>query len=282
MRTDYKAINSRVAASIVAYKTNTDELSGCIQALRNAGIDKITVVDNSPDDTIRNFCPKFVRYIFTGKNLGYGSAHNIAIRSSLADSSIAYHLVVNTDISFSPDIISRISAFMDTHPKVGLLSPRTVGPEGSIQPSVRLLPTPFDLIIRRFLPNQWFKSRRRRYILSDRDYECELNAAYHQGSFMFFRTEALRREGPFDERFFMYPEDIDLSRRIHRNWTTLYWPQATIVHNHRRQSYHSMRMLYVHIVNMIRYFNKYGWIFDAERRRLNNRILNESYPRRQD
>ena len=71
----------------------------------------------------------------------------------------------------------------------------------------------------------------------------------------------------------MYPEDIDLTRTIHRDYLTLYYPAVTIVHNHAQASYKSLRMLWVHIVNMCRYFNKWGWLFDPERSRYNRETV---------
>ena len=90
---------------------------------------------------------------------------------------------------------------------------------------------------------------------------------------MFFRTEAFKTVGLFDERFFMYPEDIDITRRMHKYYKTLYWPEVSIVHAHRAASYKSKKMLAIHIVNMIKYFNKWGWIFDKERRIINKQTI---------
>ena len=87
---------------------------------------------------------------------------------------------------------------------------------------------------------------------------------------------ALKEVGLFDERFFMYPEDIDLTRRLHQRYQTLFYPEVSITHNHQKASYHSMRMLWIHCINMIRYFNKWGWIWDKERERINERVLQES------
>nr|WP_304642651.1 hypothetical protein [uncultured Muribaculum sp.] len=82
----------------------------------------------------------------------------------------------------------------------------------------------------------------------------------------------MKRVGLFDERFFMYPEDIDLSRRLHRMYRTIYYPGITVVHRHRAASYHNSRMLWIHIVNMMKYFNKWGWFFDRERKEFNARL----------
>ena len=130
-----------------------------------------------------------------------------------------------------------------------------------------------DLIFRRFLPSKLVEKNDYRYLLKFADHDREMNVPYHQGSFMLFRTVALRQIGLFDERFFMYPEDIDITRRMHRCYRTMYYPRVSIVHDHRAASYKSGRMLRIHIVNMIRYFNKWGWVFDSERRRFNRRLL---------
>ena len=96
---------------------------------------------------------------------------------------------------------------------------------------------------------------------------------------MLLRCDTLREVGLFDERFFMYPEDIDLTRRIHAVAKTIFYPYVKVVHNHRRASYHSLRMTLIHIANMVRYFNKWGWFFDRARRRINRLTLRESCPK---
>lgn len=94
---------------------------------------------------------------------------------------------------------------------------------------------------------------------------------------MFFRVSALVKTGLFDERFFMYPEDIDLTRRMHELFPTIYWPDVSVVHAHRASSYHSVKMLRIHAINMIRYFNKWGWFHDPSRKRFNTKILDSIY-----
>lgn len=263
----------KVRASIVTYQTDSQELATCVRALQAAGVTAITIVDNSPTDSLRVRSEELgTEYVFTGKNLGYGAAHNIALRQSLAQNTAEYHLVINSDVYFADDVIDRIVTFMDSHPEVGQLIPRTVYPDGREQAVVRMLPTPLDVFGRRFLPSGWMRRRNSRYLLEHVDHSRPFNVAYHQGSFMFLRVEALWQTGLFDERFFMYPEDIDLTRRIHERYQTLFWPEVTITHAHRAASYKSLRMLRIHCVNMIRYFNKWGWFIDPKRREINRSL----------
>ena len=99
-----------------------------------------------------------------------------------------------------------------------------------------------------------------------------MNVPYLSGCFMFFRMSALKEVGTFDEHFFMYAEDIDITRRMHQKYETLYYPSVTIYHTFTRGSRKSLRLLRIHIVNIIMYFNKWGWWRDEERKEINNRV----------
>ena len=90
---------------------------------------------------------------------------------------------------------------------------------------------------------------------------------------MFFRVSSLCEVGLFDERFFMYPEDIDMTRRMHAKYKTIFYPFVSIIHAHAAASRVNKKMLRIHILNMIKYFNKWGWFFDKERRRVNKECL---------
>ncbi len=186
-----------------------------------------------------------------------------------------YHLVLNSDVYFEPELLDQMVEVMKKDPEIGLLHPRLVYPDGKLQPTARLLPTPWDVFGRRFLPKRLFAKRNAKYTLEGLDLTRAHNVPYVQGSFMLMRLSALREVGLFDERFFMYPEDIDLSRRLHSSYKTLYWPMLSAVHAHRAASYHNLRMLRIHIVNMIRYFNKWGWFYDPERRLFNRAHLRQ-------
>ncbi len=215
-----------------------------------------------------------ITYLPNPKNIGYGAAHNIAIRESIYDD-IPFHLVINPDIIIAPDTLEILMNFIQQHPQVGCVSPKVIYPNGELQYLCKLLPTPLDVFGRRFLPKAWMKKRNERYELRQSGYNQPMNIPYLSGCFMLLRTSALQKVKLFDERFFMYPEDVDLTRRLHQQYLTVFYPQTTIVHNHAKQSYHSIRMLWIHATNMCKYFNKWGWFCDQERKRINQNTIKQ-------
>lgn len=260
-----------INASIVIYKHSVRELTGLIKNLKSSPvIEKIYLIDNSPEMT-PGFDDVHCVYIFTGANKGFGSGHNIALRKTLEDG-IPYHLVVNPDIHMKFDVPEKLMRYADKHPEIGHIMPKVLNPDGSIQYLCKLLPSPADLIFRRFLPKAFNQKRMRKFEMRDSGYNKTMEVPYLSGCFMFLRSDALKASGLFDERFFMYPEDIDLTRRIHRSYKTIFYPEVSVTHEHTRSSYKNAGMFFVHMINLIRYFNKWGWIYDAERKRVNKRI----------
>lgn len=262
--------------SIVTYKTDPDELRACLDCMpQGAGVERVYVVDNARQKAIEQVCQEYplAEYI-PSDNLGYGASNNIAIRKAIA-AGARYHIVMNSDVSFAHETIAKLQSYMDAREDVVLVQPAVVFPGGWTQCCCRLLPWPAVLIFRRFVPERLFRRMNDRYELKFFAHDREIDAPYLSGCFMFLRTDALRRAGLFDERFFLYPEDIDLSRRLHRIGRTMFYPEAEIVHAWHAESYRSWKLLLIHTRNMIRYFNKWGWVFDSERRRWNRELLRE-------
>ena len=258
--------------SIVLYhpKWEQEVLPLVEELLRVKNLRKIFLLDNSESKSEQQkLNSEKVRYMFMGSNLGYGKAHNIALRDS-AYHKTEMHLVMNSDIRVEAEDIDAMHDWLLTNPQVGQLMPKVLNPDGSQQYLAKRLPTPLDVFGRRFLPKWMMRSRNTRYELRDMDLSRPINAPYLSGCFMMLRTKAVVEAGLFDERYFMYPEDMDLTRTIHRNYLTLYYPAWTIVHEHAQASYKDKHMLRIHIQNMCRYFNKWGWCFDKERQIFNN------------
>lgn len=263
----------KISASIVLYKTDQLELKHVYKCFLQSQINFVLLlIDNSPDNRLKNILKDDrVKYFFTGQNMGYGRGHNLAIKEIINDSE--FHLVINSDISFLPNVISSLMAYMKQHPEVGHIMPKILSPDGEMQYLCKLIPTPFDLIFRRFFPPALLRKRKEKFQLLFTGYDKIMEVPYLSGCFMFLRTSSMKEVGLFDERFFMYPEDIDLTRRINEKYKTIYFPEVFIVHDHAKESYRKGNMLLIHTANMIKYFNKWGWFYDLKRARTNQSIL---------
>lgn len=263
-----------ITASLVLFNTPETQINGVLDSVFNSKIiDKLYIIDNSPNDWWRclESKNKIIRYVHN-ENTGYGASHNIAIKKAISEGS-EYHVVLNPDIKFDSNVIEDLKSKMDQNPEIGHLMPKILNEKGEIQYLCKLVPSPFDLIFKRFLPKTLTKNRTVKFQLKFADYNQEMDVPYLSGCFMFFRTKALEKCNGFDEQFFMYPEDIDITRRIHRDYRTVYYPNVFVYHLHAAESYHSKKMLKIHIKNMCKYFNKWGWLFDKERKLFNKETL---------
>ncbi|MBO6013419.1 MAG: glycosyltransferase family 2 protein [Bacteroidales bacterium] len=281
-----------ITASVVTYDHHLLDIEPVLRSLFASPVDIVYVIDQSENmldlkQELLTYANKVLKgepelreklnkgfqlLYFPHENLGYGSGHNFAIRMAIEAGS-TYHLVVNPDIWFGPEVFPTILSYMKQHPEVGQIMPRVLYPKGNEQRLVKLLPAPFDVFARLCLPERLFNQRNSTFELRHSNYSYSINAPYLSGCFMFFDTKALQEVGLFDEHFFMYAEDIDLTRRMHRKYQTLFFPQAIIYHKFSRASHRSFRLFRIHVLNLIMYFNKWGWWSDPERDEFNRRCL---------
>ncbi len=270
----------RVNASIVVYENPLLMLEAAVGSVlrEQQEINKLYLIDNSPTDRLRQEFEETTKYIYVGENLGFGKANNIAMRKSV-DEGIKYHLLVNPDIHFSKGVIKRLADFMDATPDVGLVMPKVEYPDGSTQYLCKLMPTPFDLIGRRFFGwgpfGKHIDARNDIFELQHTCYTKELDVPILSGSFIMLRTSVLEKVGLFDERYFMYLEDFDLCRRVGEVSRTVYYPKVTVKHEYEKGSYFDRRLFGHHAMSAIKYFNKWGWFFDKKRNNANTKCLNE-------
>ena len=260
-------------ASIVTYNTPTTDLEKIIKCFQKIKLNfKLWISDNSETDALRNFFEKInddrIEYIFNNANKGFGEGHNRIIKKVASDPKLSeFHLAINADIYFKENTIEKIVEYMKEHEEIGQIGPKITDLEGEFSYTCRLFPTPMNLILRRFLP---FKK-----IVDKMDYDYEMRWANFEeimevpilsGCFIFSRTAVLKEIGGFDKRYFMYMEDYDLCRQIGQKYKVIYYPEVNISHEHGKASYKSKKMMMFHIKSAIKYFNKWGWFFDKERK----------------
>lgn len=265
-----------ITGSIVLYNDKKETVHRIINCFLNIKLSiKLYIIDNSSSDNKYTIPQdKRVEYIFNRKNVGFGAGHNIAIKRVINKSK--YHLILNPDIFFEDGVVEKLYIFMEANNDIGLVMPRICYFDGSNQYLCKLLPTPLDLISRRLNLSALTNSLRNSldtYELRFTGYDEVMDVPHLSGCFMFVRNEVFAKVGMFDENFFMYLEDVDLSRRIHRYYRTVYYPEAVVYHGHQRGSYKDSALFKYHIASAIQYFNKWGWFFDKERIRFNKEIL---------
>lgn len=272
----------RVNATIVAYENPLLMLNAAVDSVlqEKECINALYLIDNSPTDRLRQALEDKTQYIYTNENLGFGKANNITMQKSI-DEGIEYHLLVNPDISFDKGVIEKLIIFMDQNPDIGLVAPKVLYPNGSVQHLCKLMPTPFDLIGRRFFGWGPFRKtvdeRNRLYELQHSCYSREMDVPILSGSFMMIRTSVLKEVGLFDERYFMYMEDFDLCRRVGEVSRTVFTPSVEVIHEYEKGSYFDRRLFKHHMISAVKYFTKWGWFFDKRRDEVNKKCLDKPY-----
>lgn len=206
-----------------------------------------------------------VKMISAPTNLGFGKAHNLGF-AHLQEHKIyaPYHLVLNPDIITHQGCLSYIIKYMDANKKVGLAVPKVLNPDGTIQYLNKEYPAIFDLFMRRFLPrfirqSNFFQKRHNYYTRQTIGYDQISDVPFPSGCFMVFRTEIFIALKGFDERYFMYMEDVDVSRRCHNIAEVKFLPQAVITHYWARESHSNWKMTLVMIKSAIKYYAKFGF-----------------------
>lgn len=283
-----------ITASIVTYNHHLLDFEPVLRSLFASPVQVIYIVDHSDSMLeLKAELQQFGRRVLKGEpelrqkveegfklvylpheNNGYGGGHNVALKEAKRLGS-KYHLVVNPDVWFGPEVLPKLVNYMEEHEDVGQMMPKVLYPNGEIQRLAKMLPTPLDMFGRFCMPRFLINRRNTQFELKQSGFTKILNAPYLSGCFMFMRMSALDEVGLFDEHFFMYAEDIDMTRRMHQKYKTLYYPCTSIYHAFARGSRKSLRLMRIHIVNIILYFNKWGWFKDDERRVVNQDVMNQ-------
>lgn len=265
-----------ITGSIVLYNNKAETVQKAINSFLNTKLSiKLYIIDNSPDGRkLPVFKDERIEYISCQHNIGFGAGHNIAIRMAAEKSK--YFLILNPDIYFDKGTLEKLFGFMENNNDIGSVMPKVLYPDGSLQYLCRLLPNPYDMLLKKInskIFGPLLNLQKSRYELRFADYNKPMDAPYLSGCFMFIRTEVFEKVGIFDERFFIYFEDVDLSRRIRRLYRTHYCPEAVICHGYERGSNKDMGHFRHLIFSGVKYFNKWGWFFDRERKSVNNETI---------
>lgn len=249
-----------ISASIVLYKEDVNVLSATINCFLNIPESKtLFLIDNSPNNTYQEkFKNPNIIYISKHKNLGFGKGHNSVIK--FLHNFTKYHLILNPDVTFKRDTISKLITQLNNNINTAMIAPRVVFPSNKHQYSCRRYPSVKELLARRFYLKKIFKQTIEKGIYLDKKLDKPFYSEYLTGCFHLYNTEDFIKLKGFDERYFMYMEDVDICKKIDAmGKKKLYYPKVTITHVLKQGSAKSPKLFLIHVVSAIKYFLKWGF-----------------------
>ncbi|MDR1089425.1 MAG: glycosyltransferase [Coriobacteriales bacterium] len=251
----------RISASIVTYDSEREivPLLRSMQRYLDLSNLDVFIVDNaSTDNTVKAIeaTAPWATLIVNSYNRGFGAGHNQVLEALKSE----YHAVINPDIEFLEDTIFELAQFLDDNPGVVMTAPRVLNPDRTEQKLPKVQPEPRYLIARRFEgSNRRADELAAEYTRSDEDFIGPVPIEHASGSFFMIRTAVFKELNGFDERFFLYFEDNDLSLRASELGEIMFYPGTQVIHGYARESRSNARAFVAQIQSMFRYFGKHGW-----------------------
>ena len=253
---------ARVACVVVTY----DALPWIEQCLASvAGIETVVVDNGSSDGTVDVVRERFPQVrVLESSNDGLAAGWNRGI----AETGCEHVLVLNADAWLVEDALSRLVAAADRHPRAAAIGPKLLNPDGSLQRSVRGFPTTWRLAteylyLRKLAPRSRSLNA---FYGAGFDHESERAVEWVMGACFLLRRSAYDEVGPFDERFFLFSEEVDWMRRAtDRGWSVVFTPEARCVHV--SGAAHGGRLYRENVRGHLRYLSLHGRPGEAERAR---------------
>lgn len=251
---------TKVSVCIVTYN-NSDIVLDCIKSMiefsKNVHLEFFIVDNNSTDDTlekIRQFNNALSQNIKLNilenkENLGFGKAHNCVLPLINSD----FHLVLNPDIIIDYDVITNLCDYLIENKDVVLVTPKVLNKDKTEQHLPKRYPK-LKYLFGRF---KMFEKYRDEYTMKNVEIKNPTPIEFCTGCFMLFKTSAFKQVGGFDDRYFMYFEDTDISKKANQLGKVIFNPNEYIYHDWARSDAHNLKLLYHHIASMFKYFKKW-------------------------
>lgn len=250
----------RITGSIVTYN-NESLIEGTITNILSRFSKfpefHLFVVDNNSTDRTKQLLKKFseIEVIELKDNIGFGSAHNVAINLISHD---GFHLIINPDIMIPEESqFENVIRYFATYPNVGLVSPKILNTDGTIQYLPKAKPT-FFRAMNRFILKDTNNKMNQKYLKKDMDFNKDFPIEYVSGSFMIFRSNILKSINGFDERYFLHFEDADITQKTLKVAEVYYFPDYQVIHGWARDNRKSFKVFKIALVSMAKYFLKWG------------------------
>lgn len=250
---------NNISVCVVTHNNSKEILSLLKSIYENTAYVKFSVflVDNcSSDNTIDLVIEKYpdVKIIKAACNNGFGYSHNLVIDKIDSD----FHVIINPDISFNTNVFKVLSDYLKENSDVVIVTPKILDKNGTEQCLPKMEPELKYLIsgkLERFFPK--FSKLRSQYTMQNMYLKSPFNIDFCTGCFMMIRTSIFKQINGFDDRFFMYFEDADLSKRAKKYGKIIFHPGVCVTHLWERASSKKVKFLFIHIFSMLKYFKKW-------------------------
>ena len=191
------------------------------------------------------------------ENGGFGTGHN----TILPELTSKYHFILNPDIQLTADTLSDLADWMEAHPDVVMTRPSLVFPDGTPQrlPLRRCALRP--MVYRQLPFLKFLEKYNEQYLMADKDLTQPTEIEFCTGSFSAVRTAQFKQVGGFDEHYFMYVEDADLTQKMRTTGKVYLVPQYTAIHAWHRAAHRSLKPALWQAGSLLRYFGKWGFKF---------------------
>lgn len=207
------------------------------------------------DGTLKCVAGQRVKVCCQSQNRGFGTGHN----SVLPELCSRVHFILNPDIQLVEDTLSDLADWMVQHPGVVMARPALMFPDGRAQ-RLPLRRCSLRAMVYRQLPCLGFWSKyNERYLMADKDLTKPTEIEFCTGSFSAVDTAAFRAVGGFDEKYFMYVEDADLTQKMRTQGKAYLVPQYTAIHAWHRAAHRSLKPFLWQTGSLLRYFAKWGF-----------------------
>lgn len=246
-----------ISAAIVTYNDGEEAVSACRSILEHTKRYrlKLYVIDNSETDETAEMLERVdgITLLRQYKNTGFGAAHNRVLKEKLGK----YHFIINPDITVNSDVISYMVDMFEASSETVMAMPKICYPDGSEQKLPKEIPTFKRLFLGRLAPlGGLFARIRAEYTWADREINGITDIDFCTGCFCGIRSEVFRKLGGFDERFFMYLEDADLTLRAKQYGRVVFDPSVSVTHAWHRDSAKRIKYLFIHLTSTVKFLLK--------------------------
>ena len=239
------------------------KLLNCLASIKQADLTglnyEVIIIENASGDDLIDLKDQY-KIIISERNLGMGGGNNLGIKSAQGE----FILISNPDIVYQTNTIKKLFNYLKNNPQVGLVGPQLLNPDNSLQYSCLRFPKFYIPLLRRTFVGRFFSKALNYYLMAENNHQEIMEVDWLLGACFMLKKPAIDL---FDERYFMYFEDVDLCRQIKKAGNkVIYYPLVAVIHDHIRASAQKPwhRALFQdslareHLKSAGRYFYKWG------------------------